>query len=282
MCVHHFNARWLGWVAEKVIKYRVGIVENNLRASFPDKSESEIQEIKHHFYRHFANIIVETIWFGSCWNYHKLRRSGIVKVANPEVLNHAMTTRPGVVVMSSHAGNWELIGGIQNYDDSLIIRENTCCVVYRKLSSELMGEIMAAGRIAPLRDRKAFDGYLESREVLKYILKHREEHKVYMFITDQRPYFNLDSAHVLKFMGRDVKIMEGSASVAHKLGYAALYQRMVEVSNGHYMLEFVPICEDGTQMQTMEIMQKYYSLLEEDIRKQPHNYLWTHNRWWMG
>lgn len=282
LCVHHFNARWIGWVIEHVIKYRVDTVDDNLKLSFPDKSDSEREQIKHDFYRHFANIFLETIWFGSCRNYRRLRRSGIVRVANPEVLNHAMESCPGVVVMSSHAGNWELIGGIQNYDDSLIVRENTCCVVYRRLSSKLMGDIMAANRIAPLRNRKAFDGYLESREVLRYMLKHRDAHKMYVFITDQRPYFYMEKAPLLKFMGHDVLIMDGSATVAHRLGYACLYQRMAEVSNGRYVLEYVPICEDASQMEPMQIMQKYYELLEDDIRRQPHNYLWTHKRWWMG
>ena len=33
------------------------------------------------------------------------------------------------------------------------------------------------------------------------------------------------------------------------------------------------------QQQVQAIMEKYYTLLEEDINAQPWNYLWSHKRW---
>lgn len=280
---HRFNARWIGWFIRNVARYRVDVVYENLRNAFPDATEEEIDHITADFYRHFATIFLESLWFGACTNLRRLRRSGIVKVANPEVLNEVFNNSPSVVVMSSHAGNWELIGGIINYPDiPWAFEEKDCCVVYRKLSSPVMNAVMAAGRIAPLQCKKTYEGYLESRQVLKFMLKHVKDHKVYDFIADQRPYFNLETAPILKFMGRDVRVMDGSARVANKLSLAVVYQRMLERPGGGYTLEYVPICSDASKMDVMDIMQRYFQLLEEDIRKQPYNYLWTHNRWWLG
>ena len=47
---------------------------------------------------------------------------------------------------------------------------------------------------------------------------------------------------------------------------------------GHYLMRYTPICEDASKMSVQEMMDRYYKLLEEDIRKQPENYLWTHQR----
>src|SRR5665213_820575 len=57
----YFIADGIAWILEHVVKYRKSIVYANLRNSFPDKTESEIREIAHHFYRHFADVLVENI-----------------------------------------------------------------------------------------------------------------------------------------------------------------------------------------------------------------------------
>ena len=50
---------------------------------------------------------------------------------------------------------------------------------------------------------------------------------------------------------------------------------------GGYDIEYIPICEDASKMSVEEMIDRYYKLLEEDLRIQPFNYLWTHNRWWL-
>jgi len=41
----------------------------------------------------------------------------------------------------------------------------------------------------------------------------------------------------------------------------------------------VPIAENASESTVSDIMTQYYKLLEEDLREQPWNYLWTHKRW---
>src|SRR5688572_22687666 len=44
-----------------VVRYRWRVVQQNLRNSFPEKSAAEIDRIGKAFYRHFAQVMVETI-----------------------------------------------------------------------------------------------------------------------------------------------------------------------------------------------------------------------------
>jgi KDO2-lipid IV(A) lauroyltransferase len=44
-------------------------------------------------------------------------------------------------------------------------------------------------------------------------------------------------------------------------------------------MTFVPITEHAGSMDPLDITQKYFNLLEADIKAQPWNYLWTHRRW---
>ena len=277
---HHFNARWIGWCIENVFKYRTGLVEVNLANAFPEKSQLDRDKIKHQFYVHFAKIFLEAAWFSAC-DKERLRKSHIAEIINPELLNRLYDQRPSIMIMSSHSGNWEIMGGACNYSykEDFHFSDLDICSVYRQLSNQMMNEIMEDIRLAVISDRKAFTGYMESRNVLRYVFKNKDKKKIYLFTTDQRPYFSGSDHMKVTFMNRPCYAMSASAGVAKKFGMAVVYQRMLERKGG-YDIEYIPICEDASKMSVEEMVDKYYRLLEEDLRTQPYNYLWTHNRWW--
>ena len=280
--VHYFNARILAWLAGSVFRYRRAVVEDNLRHSFPDKDEAAIKALTRDFYNHFADLVVEAVWFGGCRNPKRLRRSHIVEVANPEEMAHLTEVAPSVSVMYSHTGNWELLGGIASYNYSDIdtgFTEQNFCVVYLKQSDPGMDGFLRKNRTAPLIDPEGYPGYLESREVVRYVFEHRAEKKIYNFITDQHPYFKSKDFLVVNFMHRDCDSMRGAAALACKFGMAVCYMGMPSDSRGHYKIEYTTIADDASDMDPDDIMRQYYKLLEKDLQAQPWNYLWTHNRW---
>ena len=211
----------------------------------------------------------------------KVNSKSIAEIINPELLNRLYDQRPSIMIMSSHSGNWEIMGGACNYSykEDFHFNDLDICSVYRQLSNQMMNEIMEDIRLAVISDRKAFTGYMESRNVLRYVFKNKDKKKIYLFTTDQRPYFSGSDHMKVAFMNRPCYAMSASAGVAKKFGMAVVYQRMLERKGG-YDIEYIPICEDASKMSVEEMVDKYYRLLEEDLRTQPYNYLWTHNRWW--
>lgn len=282
LCVHRFNAIWLGWLVEHVFRYRVRLVDDNLSHAFPEKSEAELLALRHSFYRHFATVFAEALWIAGCVGPWKNRCRRILEVGDNSALKTARETRPGVIIMSAHTGNWEAIPGIFRLEYGMGFPEEFYCITYRRLSSKVMDDVMRINRLSLLLHPEVFDGYLESKEVLRYVYKHLGVSKAYNFIMDQRPYFNLENSRKMTFMNRECYVMDASAVLAAKLGFAVVYQHMFKRPQGGYRMEFELIASDASSMKPEDIMRKYYDLLEEDIRKQPENYLWTHNRWWMG
>ena len=49
------------WLVFRIIGYRKDIVINNLKNSFPEKSNSEIQQISNNFFRFLADMFMESI-----------------------------------------------------------------------------------------------------------------------------------------------------------------------------------------------------------------------------
>ena len=279
--VHYALGRFVAWLAEDVVRYRRDVVMHNLTKAFPEKNVWDLKPIRKAFYQHFGELVAEAVWFGGCRNAKRLRRARLVEVENPEVAARLFEAAPSMVVMYSHCGNWELYGGIESYnytDKPLPFNEQNFCVVYRELSSRAWDEVMRDNRFAPLKDRKHFPGYIETKDLIRYAYSHRDEKKVYNVNTDQRPYFASPANMDVDFFGQRVQTMTGAAALARKLGMSVAYLSMRRERRGHYVMRYEPICEDASKLGVAEIMQQYYRLVEADIRQQPENYLWTHQR----
>ena len=279
--VHYALGRFVAWLAEDVVRYRRDVVTHNLTKAFPEKNVWDLKPIRKAFYQHFGELVAEAVWFGGCRNAKRLRRARLVEVENPEVAARLFEAAPSMVVMYSHCGNWELYGGIESYnytDKPLPFNEQNFCVVYRELSSRAWDEVMRDNRFAPLKDRKHFPGYIETKDLIRYAYSHRDEKKIYNVNTDQRPYFESPANMDVDFFGQQVQTMTGAAALARKLGMSVAYLSMRRERRGHYVMRYEPICEDASKLGVAEIMQQYYRLVEADIRQQPENYLWTHQR----
>ena len=279
--VHYALGRFVAWLAEDVVRYRRDVVMHNLTKAFPEKNVWDLKPIRKAFYQHFGELVAEAVWFGGCRNAKRLRRARLVEVENPEVAARLFEAAPSMVVMYSHCGNWELYGGIESYnytDRPLPFNEQNFCVVYRELSSRAWDDVMRDNRFAPLKDRKHFPGYIETKDLIRYAYSHRDEKKIYNVNTDQRPYFESPANMDVDFFGQQVQTMTGAAALARKFGMSVAYLSMRRARRGNYVLRYETICEDASKMSVAEIMQQYYRLVEADIRQQPENYLWTHQR----
>ena len=279
--VHYALGAFAAWLARDVVRYRRKVVDHNLALCFPDKSDKERKAIRRGFYRHFGELVAETVWFGGCRKAERLRRQHLVEIQNPETVAELYDEAPGLVVMYSHSGNWELLGSIASYNYSEVpvpFNEQNFCVVYLRQSSPAWDAILRDNRKAPLLDPAHFEGYIEARDLFRYALEHRDDKKVYNINTDQRPYAVSKAVAEVDFMGQHTYTMTGAATLAHKLGFAVAFMSMCPDRRGHYLLRYIPICRNAAEMDVQQIMQQYYNLLEEDLRRQPENYLWTHRR----
>lgn len=278
---HYAVGSMLSWFAEKVLRYRSGMVWMNISRSFPQMKYGQLKKIYADFYVHFGELFAETVWFGGS-DYKRLQKAGIVTVVNPEVLEEAYLSSPSVTLLCSHCGNWELLGGILAYMTDggrrCPFSEKEVSVVYKKLKNEVSDMVFAGNRMAPL-PVKYPECEVESQSVLRFSIRNKDIRRIYIYPADQAPYWKMGRHDMGLFLNQRTYAMTGSVGVACKLSHAVVYLKMRRIERGKYEWEFIPICQDASQSSPEDIMRQYYRCLEDEINETPANWLWSHNRW---
>ncbi len=280
--VHYAFYKFIAWLLESVFHYRTQVVDINLARSFPEKKYDELKILRKHCYWHMAITIVQMVWFGACRGAkgrERLRKSHIVEFTNPEEVNRMLSVAPQALLMQTHMGNWELMGGIREYAYStpLEITLDEFSIAHHGIASGLWTQVMEWNRKAPVSDH-VFKGYVHTDSLLRYAITNKGKRMCYAINTDQYPYMGTGSMSV-QFMNQETRSMTGATAIACKLDMAVGYLRFMRRIDGGYEMSVVNICDHASQHTPEELMTRYYQLLEEDLKAQPWNYLWTHKRW---
>lgn len=80
------------------------VVWENLRNSFPEKSEKELRIIMRKFYCHFCDVVVEGLKSFSISEKQLQKR---VEAVNTELLEKYYRLNKSVILCTGHYGNWE-------------------------------------------------------------------------------------------------------------------------------------------------------------------------------
>ncbi|MDE6811336.1 MAG: acetyltransferase, partial [Muribaculaceae bacterium] len=98
------------------------------------------------------------------------------------------------------------------------------------------------------------------------------------FLADLPPLY--DSTHLfVDFLNHDTPVLTGAEKISRKIGAAMFYTDVRRERRGHYVCRFVQITPDASSEEQFLPTRRYWQMLEESIRRQPHLWLWSHNRW---
>ncbi|MDN5477184.1 MAG: lysophospholipid acyltransferase family protein, partial [Chryseobacterium sp.] len=245
--------------------YRKKVITQNLRKSFPDKSEEEIAVIRKKFYENFSDYLVETIKsFSISETESRVRMQHI----NQEVFHEAKAEGKNIIMLAGHVFNWEWINALAR-----IIPQKHCHPVYRKVNSDFWENQMKKVR------NKFGNEALEANEVIMNIFRSKNDgESAYMFVADQTPHV----AHVnygLEFLHQKTPAFIGYDKLATRMDLAFIYCEMKKVKRGYYQVNYHRIYPDGEKFTEHEVVRKFHKLLENTLHKHPDNYLWSHRKW---
>jgi Kdo2-lipid IVA lauroyltransferase/acyltransferase len=248
-----------------LIRYRRGVVRQNLVRSFPEKNEKEIREIESRFYRYFCDLFLET------FKTLTISKENMVNHCRfePETLaifeQLAMENQSFMIVMG-HFGNWEWGGNTFS-----ICCQHQLYVIYHPLTNPYFN-----GLIYRMRTRFG-TRLIRMKDTLRDMLNNRSRLTATAFIADQSPL--PDRAYWMSFLNQDTPIFLGIEKIALKIRYPIVYITIRRVKRGYYTVFAERIELPLTLQKTGTITEIHTRKLEADIRSQPENWLWTHRRW---
>jgi len=247
----------------RVMKYRRPIILANLAIAFPEKTQEERDRIAKQFYLNFTDTFIESIKMISMSRKNAEKRSE----GDYEYINELIDKGYNIHIMAGHQFNWEFanlvyalylkapfVGIYMPVNNAIIDR------IFFKMRSRY-GTIMISAKDFRNKMHKVFNQ--------QYILA---------LAADQNP-GNPSGAYWLNFFGKPAPFVTGPGKGAVKNNTAVLYVGFKKVKRGHYSFKIVPIAENGADYTPQQLTVLYKNALEDAIRRDPANYLWSHRRW---
>ncbi|PSL26158.1 lysophospholipid acyltransferase family protein [Dyadobacter jiangsuensis] len=245
-------------------QYRKKVVLSNLRNSFPTYDQQSIQAIAAKFYRNFTDIIFETIKLKSISREELLDRIDL----DVSILDHYYQKNQNLVVVAGHLGNWEML----NLFGSARLRHQMV-VVYHELQNDAFEDWFKN-----VRTRFGTE-MVTMKEAISKAMQPRDRPFIFILINDQSPV--PEKAFWTKFLNQDTGVFRGVELIARRLNSPVLYMAILknEAKRGFYRGYFKLITESPKQAPNNSILQAQIGFLEQDIIRQPDNWLWSHKRW---
>lgn len=270
--LHYLFSDIMFVIVAYVLHYRRGVISKNLRTAYPDKSDKELKKLRMQFYRHFCDILVETVKYTSITDKNIMRRvtfSGADKVA--EILNSGQS----VALLLGHYGNWEWVSSLVLWVRPLLTNNTVMGQIYHPLKNEVMNRV-----VLKARGRMGSDS-VPKMETLRWIIGNKRDGRptILGYINDQVPKWE-NIHHWLTFLNHpDTPVFTGIERIVHSQNQAAIYLDVKRVGRGRYECEFEVITRDPSTMGEFELTDIYFKRMEQTINRAPQYWLWSHNRW---
>jgi KDO2-lipid IV(A) lauroyltransferase len=257
---------WIGSLGYRPLGIRRAVVERQVRAAFPERSEEEVLRIARAAYEHLGRTSIETALLPAYSGEQVLAM--FEGVEGWDVVERARGQGKGMLIVSGHLGNWELAGAFV-------------------AASGVPLEAVARGMENPLFDRYITETrrsigmtVIHDADAVRRVPRATREGKAVAMLVDQGA-AGLASSWV-PFFGRYAKTPRGPAVFALRLGAPVVFATALRQPSGKYVMyyEEVPVTPTGDREADVDrIVADYTSTLERWIRRAPEQYFWHHRRW---
>ncbi len=252
------------FVLRYLIGYRRDVIDANIKRVFPQYSASEIRALRHRNYRHLSHLVAEGIRNLGISKKELKRR---MQLENPELFERLYTKGKSVMLISSHFENWEFFITAQ----SLLIPHQAMGIGKKIKKAYLNTKINA------LRERFGME-VIHNRNYRERIEAARAKAPVAVLtLSDQSP--APDHAYWTQFFGVDTPFAYGPEFMAHLFDMSVVYLDIQHVIKGHYRAVPSLLFEEVKGLNHGDIMESLIAKQEEQIKRRPEAWLWSHKRW---
>lgn len=259
----------LGGLAARLLGDTRRLAVRHLTLAFPEKSDAEREEIARRMFVHLGMMAMEITSIGSI----APQLTSYMETDGRELLGAALAKGKGIVFVTGHVGNWELMARVVAK-----VGAPVSAIAKRGGDARAMRLIegwRAEGAVTTL--------WREDASTARALLKVFKENRVLGILVDQDT--NVQGVWV-PFFGRPAWSPRGPADLALRSGAPILVgtsHRRSERPGDGLKFEVVEIPYDpkpaDKEAEVLRITAACQSVLEAAIRRHPADWVWMHDRW---
>ncbi|MBF0226703.1 MAG: lysophospholipid acyltransferase family protein [Desulfobacterales bacterium] len=241
-------------------------LENLTRAFGREKTQQEIKILAKKVFQNIALVLFEIGWTMGL-NKKEIHKYFTVKGLNN--LNKAVEKGRGVLLLTGHMGNWELLTFIA------AMTNHKYNIVYRQLDFPPLEKFFF-----DLRTRFGATMIPNFRGAMRLILKALNKRECVGMLLDQS--VNWDLGVFADFFGIRTSTNKGMALISLKTG-APVVPVFIKRKGFKFEAEFekeIPFIDTGDKIKDVEESTFLYNKrIENFIRQYPEQWFWVHRRW---
>lgn len=247
-----------------VVGYRKKVVMENLRNSFPEKSAKEIVDISKKFYHHFCDVTLESLKMFTISEEQAKKR---MVYYDEHIAEKYYQRGKSVIVAMAHYNNWEMVA----ITVAFAMKHKTYAI-YKPLTNPYFDR-----KIRSSREKYGLT-MMHNRTVKEDFAAMKDQLTATFFLIDQAPSPH-SRPYWMTFLNQDTGVLLGTEKYAKDYNYPVLFLDIRKPKRGYYTCRFVDITDQPNSFADGQITEIVTKRLEEDIRREPEFWLWSHRRW---
>lgn len=245
--------------------YRRKVVATNLKNAFPEKTEEELKSIEKKFYKHLADLFVETLKTTHMSDAEQIKR---FSYSNLQVIDKLREEKRDIIAVLGHYNNWEWPTLLPHFLKYKIV------IIYKPLQNKFFNRF--------INNHRSRDGIVLTPMslVIREILNHRKNNLniLSIILSDQTP-VKSEIKYWTTFLNQDTPVYLGTEKIASKYDMAVVYFHIQKIKRGFYNLDIKLLFEHTAGLPEYLITETHTRTLEEIIKEKPEYWLWSHRRW---
>lgn len=247
-------------------KSRVNIALENLQNAFPDKTNDWRRDVMKKSFQNLGIVLVEVAAFKS---FKEKDFRNLINYRNPDLLPEFVSRGKGLILMSGHFGNWELLAYSIGLFTGIPIT-----IIVKSQKNKYADKILNSFRT--MSNNKVVSMHHSARVIVKTLLNKG----VVALLADQSA--SEDKDIFVEFFGRPAATFETPAVLSLKFKTPIMMGFPVRDNNGNYNVDIIEIKSDDLNYDKEGIKiltERHVKALENAIRANPDHWVWQHRRW---
>lgn len=236
---------------------------HNLRRAFPEWDETSCRRVARQTFQNFGKSFAEFLKASSL-SLEELQQR--VQLQGREHIEAARAEGKGVLLITGHFGNWELMARY------LTALGYPISVIARETDDPATTELVTA-----LRERSGYKVFLRGNAV-RYVLGCLRRNELVGILPDQ----NAGDVFI-EFFGQKAGCVAGPALFHLRTGAPLVPLFNVRLPGDFHRIEVLPPLRFTPTGRRQEdyglVLQSFHDALEAYIRRYPTQWLWFHDRW---